>query len=122
MEGPGGGLGNFLMTLPAGFLRVIDRRMRIESLMGAFLVIGGIVPAVAVHTGKLAMDGIEKILRHQYFFLRLQRSHGAASAGSSLQRRFLVDGLPQIFLEQILIGVTGDAGLCVSACTEHKKK
>jgi hypothetical protein len=52
----------FFMTLTAGFLGIVDRWMRIKSLVGTLFVIGGVITAMAIHTGKLAMGRLQKFL------------------------------------------------------------
>ena len=52
----------FFMTLTAGFLGIVDRWMRVKSLVGTLFVIGGVIATMAIHTGKLAMGRLQKIL------------------------------------------------------------
>ena len=94
--------------------RAHERALSILSAFGARVVLAllgtsDLDSSVAVDARQFTMSGFEKLFRNQYFFLRLQRSHGAASTASSLECRLFLIFCSEVFRKQILISMAGDA-------------
>ena len=81
--------GDFFVALAAGAFRIAQGRARHQAFVCREFIRRVGIAGMACFAGNLAMIAFKKIHCHQNLFLRLQRNHRTASAGSGGQGRLL---------------------------------
>jgi hypothetical protein len=97
VQGIHGCFDDLFVAFTAGLLGIVDGGQGIHFLMGTCFFPAGRITAVAVHTLHFTVVSGQKLFGNEDLFLRLQRSHLAASACARLQGRLLDLHFAEVF-------------------------
>ena len=95
------------MALAASAFRIAEGGTRHQALVRKAFIRRIRIAAMAGFASDLAVIAVQKFSRHQNLFLRLQRSHGSASAGPGGQGRFLFFFLAEVGCQSTFFRVAG---------------